>query len=177
MKGCLIISTPRSGSTNLMKSIASAYSIPEQFEPFAIGGSKKASSNKITKVIVERLTVKRLIALSREYDKTVLLTRKDATAASESWCFMKENLDISFVNVKWTSASNTFNPKKLDEYKLRFNSQVGKIEKLSKALNTPIDYYEDLYHTKTLLDTSIKLDLTFLDSSKKLRAVRNETYI
>ena len=43
------------------------------------------------------------------------------------------------------------------------------IEELSKRLNIPIDYYEDIYTNYTLNDKSIKLDKSFLDPSRKCR--------
>ena len=48
------------------------------------------------------------------------------------------------------------------------------IEELSKEFNIPIDYYEDVYSNKTLLNKNIKLDLDFLEKTKKCRTASLE---
>ena len=85
MKNVLIIAHPRSGSTNLMKSIAIANNFRACFEPF--GGRKRRVfiSNSCTKVIISRQDISTYIDLSKKFDKTILLARRDILAASESF--------------------------------------------------------------------------------------------
>ena len=43
------------------------------------------------------------------------------------------------------------------------------LEKISKEFNLPINYYEDVYSNKYLIEKDIKLDLTFFEKTKKCR--------
>ena len=48
--------------------------------------------------------------------------------------------------------------------------RVEMMNNLSKELNIPLDYYEDVfYKNKRLNDNEIGLDLKFLDNTLKLR--------
>ena len=52
MKNILIISEPRTGSSNLLKSIASAYNFEYQFEPDK-QNKLKIKDNTVVKIIVD----------------------------------------------------------------------------------------------------------------------------
>ena len=65
MKSCLIIASPRSGSTNLMRSIARGNKLKECFEPFGSKTSRKLRiENHCTKVIARRKPVEYWIELT-----------------------------------------------------------------------------------------------------------------
>lgn len=178
MKGCLILASPRSGSTNLMKSIGSFYSIKTIFEPLATGKTKTIKPDSVCKVIISRLAISKIDRLIKMFDKTILLTRKNITEASESFYFLHHCIpDQGEINVKWSAVGTDFNENLLNGYKTSFNLQYDLIHSIGSRYNIPVDYYEDVYSLHTLKDTSIELDKEYLSSSKKLRNDRQITAI
>lgn len=168
MNNCLIIAHPRSGSTNLMKSIASANNLRSLFEPY---GSKlwNFDVNKCVKVIVSRRTNEVYINLCKNFEKVILLARRDTNSAAESLTKLYAN--GGYVYAPWVSLTET---EKLEvpKYIEKIDRDKDNLAILSKALDIPIDYYEDVYTNMTLLDTSIKLDVSYLDNSKKLKKTK-----
>ena len=172
MKNCLIIAHARSGSTNLMKSIASANNIKHCFEPF---GNKVGNleGDKCVKVLVFRKTNEFFINFSKSYDKVVVLARKNTELAAESLAKLWSvgAIDNAY-NIPWVSLTES-EKLKVPEYIEYLNKEKADLEIISKALGIPIDYYEDVYSNKTLLDTSIKLDTSYLKSFRKLRKTKH----
>ena len=172
MKNVLIIAHPRSGSTNLMKSIAIANNFRACFEPF--GGRKRRVfiSNSCTKVIISRQDISTYIDLSKKFDKTILLARRDILAASESFVKLMLSKEKNPHN-KWSSLTEEekrFIPKGIKQ----ITNQQLELNKLSSILNIEIDYYEDIYSSKSVNDKSIKLDLKFLDPKFKCKVEKLE---
>lgn len=172
MNNVLIIAHPRSGSTNLMISIAKANDLKGCFEPF--GGRKRRMliSNSCTKVIISRKDLDTYIDLSKKFDKTILLARRNIVAASES--FVKLNMsELKNPTMKWSSLTDRekqFVPMAVE----KITNQQHELNKLSEILNIDIDYYEDVYTSKTLNDKSIKLDLKYLDPKLKCKVKKLE---
>lgn len=178
MKGCLIIASPRSGSSNLMKSIGSAHSIKTIFEPLAYGKKKTIRPDSVTKVIASRLSILKIDQLIGMFDKTILLTRKNILEASQSLYFLQQCIpDQGEINVRWSATGTVFDKNLLNRYKRSFNLQYDLIHSISSKYNIPVDYYEDVYSSYRLSDSSISLDMEYLKPSRKLRNDRQITTI
>lgn len=168
MKSCLIIASPRSGSSNLMRSIAKANNLNRLFEPY---GSKVHKDLKVdgycTKVISRRKTIEFWEEISKEFDKVVLLARKDIEGAAESITklYCSENHDP---DMKWDKLED-WERVHLPRGREIINESVFIIDELSKRLNISVDYYEEVYSNYTLNDKSIKLDISFLNPSRKCK--------
>ena len=169
MKNCLIIAIPRSGASNLFLSIAKANNKKRIFEPFTRSPNIYSHyyKNAVCKMIVYRLEMDSLLKFTENFDKVVLLSRKDLLAAAESFVSMRFDNDTNSIKV-WNEVSK-LNLKLVPEHLNHMKHWNELIEKVSNKLNIPIDYYEDVYSNKTLIDTSIKLDESYFDSSRKLR--------
>lgn len=166
MKSCLIIASPRSGSTNLMRSIARGNKLRECFEPFGSKTSRKLRiENHCTKVIARRKPVEYWIELTTKFDKFILLSRQDIIASGESLTKLAFS-DSHNPDLKWTSLTEK-EALHLNEYTGIVNQSVVVIKELSKALNIPINYYEDVYSSYSLIDSSINLEKSFLHISRK----------
>lgn len=168
MNNCLIIAHPRSGSTNLMKSIASGNNIMSCFEPFGPHRGN-LNGNKCVKVIVSRKTNEFYLNLCNSYEKVVLLARRDTKLAAESLTKLYAN--GGYPIAPWVSLTKE-EEKKIPRYIEEIDRGKDNLAILSKALDIPIDYYEDVYTNMTLLDRSIKLDVSYLDNSKKLKKTK-----
>ena len=88
--GLIIVSGPRTGSTNLMLSLASSYSLPYIFEPDIITDFDYSKyKNKIVKYVLlgelDSDYYKRLIDIIKQFDTVILLDRKNKEEQSESF--------------------------------------------------------------------------------------------
>lgn len=168
MKSCLIIASPRSGSSNLMRSIAKANNLLKCFEPFGdVIEQQLKINNYCTKVIGRRKPVEFWVELSSKFDKVVLQSRRDSLQAAESFTKLYTSKTRN-PDMKWTSLT--------EEERLKLpiaidiiNISEKVIEDLSLKLDIDIDYYEDIFTNYYLNDTSIKLDLSFLNKSRKCK--------
>ena len=101
MKNILIISEPRTGSSNLLKSIASAYNFEYQFEPDK-KNKLKIKDNHVVKIIVDydgTKTTEYYLNLIKQFDKTILLSRKNIEEQSEAyWALMYVNNGLHDAN-------------------------------------------------------------------------------
>lgn len=169
MKNCLIIAIPRSGSSNLLSSISSAYNLKSVFEPFTNHTNIHSfyAKKSVCKVIAYRLPYKKLIEFSRLFEKIILLSRKDTVAAAESFVAMRHD-NNSNSKLVWNEVSKD-NSIRIPYYIKEVTNWKSIISKLSIDLNLPIDYYEDVYSYKKLSDSSINLDLKYLEENRKLR--------
>ena len=92
MKNILLITEPRTGSTTLMRSIASAYNFTYQFEPDK-RNKLEIKENHLVKIIID---VKRgksyYFDLIKKFDKTILLSRRNIKEQCEAfWALMYLN--------------------------------------------------------------------------------------
>jgi hypothetical protein len=88
--GLIIVCGPRTGSTNLMLSLASSYSLPYIFEPDIITDFDYSKyKNKIVKYVLlgelDSDYYKRLIDIIKQFDTVILLDRKNKEEQSESF--------------------------------------------------------------------------------------------
>lgn len=178
--GILIISSPRSGSTNLMKSIASAYNKKACFEPDII--SKFPNYNPKDDV-VKYIPLKQnhssvrkiydseyhtMIKHINEFNTVIILDRLDKKQQLESFYVLRE-YNNTLVNIKWRDEKIDYTSEKYNIYEQYINWFSDILLRISKDLNIPIDYYENVYQNKSLSNKNIKLDLNYFDSKYKLR--------
>jgi hypothetical protein len=151
----LIIALPRTGSTSLGEMLAKKNNIKKYlFEPFNPKNTYRYSSEDndiVVKTLVfqilddikEEDRINWLINLTKEFDEVVLLSRKDLKACGESWAYLNYfNETKKFMHYEsylWKST-----PYDQSAYKqiLSFNKDL---EFISKSINIPITYYEDIF--------------------------------
>ena len=153
----LIISLPRTGSNSLMKKYSNDYNLEMFGEPY----------NKINKYIwtendysKDNVVVKTIISQtpndennvdfwfnkSKNYDKVILLSRKDLNACAESCAFLSYNLKNGF---KFNEKYEWYLTPNMRETITYINKCQKDLEDLSNLLNIEIIYYEDIYDLKS----------------------------
>lgn len=150
----LIIALPRTGSTELGKRLSLENKLNYVFEPY--NPRTKLSydmntQNKVVKTVIfhkpTSIEVKNklnwLMDLTTKFNRTILLSRKDLVACAESWSFynhnVKKNNFSHNVSYYWEKTSN------YDEDYNKIMIWNDEINYLSKELNIPITYYEDIF--------------------------------
>ena len=171
----LIISNSRCGSTNLMKSISSAYNIPYVFEPFILGTPFDIGQPMVLKTLINQQSMEFYKEFIPNFDKVIFLTRRNTIEMVESLVDMKKRFkDVGYdVNAGVHSVPYSFDYDgdiTEDEMYFKVVNRKNELIKLANEFDHPIDYYEDVFfENKSLTDVDIKLDLSFLDESLKLR--------
>lgn len=191
----LIIGTARSGTTTLTTAIGSVMSLNQVMEPFNPGVSynlyNPIQKNVILKTLIQHHeTFDDLVELSKTFDKTILLSRRDKIASWESYCNgvdkrqkLKDRNGYYDGFHLWHQPY-VHNPESLDEKsKDVVIGIMDSIVKLSEYMELPIMWYEDLYSTNrelaeqtfNSLGLSINYDdaYTYMDPSKKYRKDSN----
>ena len=171
MKNILLITEPRTGSSSLMKSIASAYDFDYQFEPDK-KNNLKIKDNTVVKVIID---ISRgqdyYLNLMKQFSKTILLSRRNIIEQSEAfWALLYINDGV--YTEKWNENKLPKNLKQREDYKERYQSLVEKklfLLELSDKTSKKINYYEDVFKSKSLHEKDVKLDLEYFGPQYKLR--------
>jgi hypothetical protein len=151
----LIISLPRTGSTELGKDISNKRKLKYECEPF--NGSNRLLHNKDLQNIVlktilfhlpsyvnESNRINWLIKLSKNFNEVILLSRRNLVACAESWAYLMYN-----EGQKGFKASCPYLWEKTPNYNNEFNfikKCNSELEFISQKLNIPITYYEDIYN-------------------------------
>lgn len=180
----LIISLARCGSSSLLKSISNSYCLKEIFEPYASWGLQRRKyelSNVVVKTIFHQINnieyrlgnlplshfekcLKFYLNLSKKFDKTILLSRKNRKEQAESLYSLYSGTPY---NSKYVYEFEN----DICEIINQLECEHSYLEKLSNEINIPIDTYEEVYYGKGLNDKSIILDYTILDTKYKLRQI------
>jgi hypothetical protein len=150
----LIIALPRTGSSNLGKNLSNKYELDYIYEPF--DSLKKidkieVKENTLIKTVVFRAPIfidesnriQWLIDFTREFNQTILLSRKNLISCAESWAYLVHNKKKRNFRDNlpyfWEKTPN------YDE-SLEFIKNCHKeLEYISEESNIPITYYEDIY--------------------------------
>jgi hypothetical protein len=147
----LIISLPRSGSTSLMFKIAEERSLKPICEPFDNRhkeSMKPYDDGYVIKTIVRQYPktvtdpIEWYVNLSKEFDETILLSRKDLIACTESLAY------LNHFKMEGFQSNQDYFWKKTPNYEMSefyINDCNNKINKLSEILNIPIIYYENIF--------------------------------
>lgn len=141
----LIISLPRCGSSSLLNRIAEEKKLRPIFEPFSNRHKKptKTYDDKIViKTMIYHCPVEWYNEFSKEFDEIILLSRKDLKSCAESYAFliyMERNGYIYNQEYFW---KETPNYQTINSFIINWDN---KLNQLSKMLNVPIIYYEDIF--------------------------------
>lgn len=151
----LIISLPRTGSTSLMKRIASENGLRSVFEPF---GETNPDKPNLNYDIVDDIVVKTMIfdvinplddsiqfytEFSKKFNEVILLSRRNLKECAESLAYMEKwvgNGYTSHNQYVWNESGLNIDGK----YEFIKKQNID-LEKLSEILNIPITYYEDIF--------------------------------
>jgi len=149
----LIISLPRSGSTELTKKYSKKYNLKIITEPYNSENKKmynnwENENNIVVKTIINQSPdyvddyIKYWTEISKQYDEVILLSRKNLKECAESLSYLLYNKKNNF------NATQEYNWKLTPNYNDTYNFVI-KISKdlilLSELINKKIVYYEDLY--------------------------------
>jgi hypothetical protein len=151
----LIIALPRTGSTELGKRLSFTNKLNYEFEPFnpkeeLLKYESKNYKKALIKTMVfhtpifinEEDRLSWLLNISKDFQKIILLSRRDLIAVTESWSFLLYETKNGFKSddaYVWKKTSN------YDEQFEFIKKSQKELEYLSKELNIPITYYEDIY--------------------------------
>ena len=150
----LIISLPRTGSSELGKKLSIKNKLDYKFEPFNPLNENYENSdlkNSVVKTIIfhkpkyisEHNRLNWLIDLTKNFEKIILLSRKDLIACAESWSYLNHKMKTSnFTSILpylWEKTPN---------YEIEYENIKkwdNELNYISKSINIPITYYEDIY--------------------------------
>jgi hypothetical protein len=150
----LIISLPRTGSTELGKDISNKHKLKYECEPFN-GGNRLFNNSDLNNVVLKTILfhlpiyveesnrINWLIELSQNFNEVILLSRQNLIACAESWAYLIYNEG---------KRSFKANEPYLWEKTPNYNTEFQFIQKcnsellyISEKLNIPLTYYEDIY--------------------------------
>jgi hypothetical protein len=191
----LIIASPRSGSTTLTRAISTALNLKEYMEPYnKFWGSKyfKKNADFFEKdCIVKSIAYEKspgykgsalefLSEFANQFDKVVLLDRRDFQLQLESYSYMRQHRYDGDWQAKYIFNEST--DLNVDNYYLSLLKD--NISFLAKQLNKPITYYEDIYSNnielveKRLKQTGLELTyeqlLPYIGKGYKLRVNKKD---
>lgn len=170
MRNILIVGIPRSGTTNLLKSLSLFYKYKAVFEPTYEELKEMDIDKKVVKVIAGPwFPNKLLIEQSKRFDGVVIISRKDLRSSAESLYVMRTYND-RIVNRQW---SNEFIPENIKEYDEQVLSDKM-LHEFARTLSIDVNYYEDVYSKKKLNDGKFGLHPEPLHDRNKLRRIRNQ---
>ena len=148
----LIISLPRCGSTSLLTKLSEKNNLDSYMEPFSMEKTHPPydywndKDNIIVKTLIGQPQLNDLVSFylefSKQFDEIILLSRRDLISVAESLAYLKWNISNGLKlddNYYWCETPN------LNETHIMVNNLNSNIHKLSKKLNVPITYYEDIY--------------------------------
>jgi len=150
----LIIALPRTGSTSVLNKYSLEYNLKKIEEPFNIRNLEKLNENDLNqdnivlKTIIDQIPSNETNHINywfnkcKEFDKVILLSRKDLKACAESLAFLDYNEKNGFKHNEKYEWYLTPNFNKFYKHIIRMNDEL---HKLSKLLNIKITYYEDMF--------------------------------
>lgn len=161
----LILSTVRSGSSRLLESISSYYNQEGIFEPTTPRYKKDFDPTKdIVKIVIQTLSIEEHLELINKFENVILLDRKDIKAQVESylnlWTYLNGDYNKKYV-------AKEFSEEVINETLHKFKKWKSDLKKISKKINKPIIYLEDLLEFKKI--KGIGYDTKFFKKEYKLR--------
>ena len=147
----LILSLPRCGSTSLLYDIAKKENLNPIFEPFDMS-NRVLYSDELDDIVVKTIIFQHNdnFELCKKFNKVILLSRKNVKEHIESysycWYESGKNKYKSHDHYNYTKPPDwviDITEKKLAEWK-------NELDDISKKLNIPITYYEDIYDTNSI---------------------------
>lgn len=181
----LIISLPRTGSTQLLTDVSKKYGITPIFEPYnimfldkmlyhsnmssvgvktIIGQTPIPIKYKVKSVEYSTQYLKWLYEFIKDFDEIILLSRRDLVACTESTSFLMYNIKRLKCSTHVPYYYETPPIEIYENYEKEIMVYDKIINKISTDLNIPIIYYEDIYD----LNSPERLRKGNIDSCKKL---------
>jgi hypothetical protein len=126
------------------------YKLGFYFEPFEPLTPKVVpnSDNIVVKTLIfhnpfnDNDIIKGYVELSKSFDMVVLLTRRDLKQCSESWAYLRHNNFNNFDSLKHYVWKTPPDVEKHSKDIIRWDEDL---KQLSKLLEIPITYYEDIF--------------------------------
>lgn len=190
----LIIGTPRSGTTTLANAIAYTLNLKEIIEPFNPNVTYTYSPSQ-TNIVLKTLinhhnSIEELSELSKNFDKTIILSRRDKVACWESECNgrskRKEIIERNGHYDGWNVWHESYihNPDVMEvDYMETVSQRIDLIIDFQKKTDLQMVWYEDLYSSdyelakKTFESIGCGLNYEnayiYMDPSKKYRKTQN----
>lgn len=141
----LIIAIPRTGSSNLLYDLAIKHNLKPIYEPFDGSGRAKYIKNEdnivLKTMIFQTSAPKDLIS---EFDEIILLSRKNLIECAQSYAYFSKNKKNGFKSYYSYFYENVEDDEFQQIYD-RIQILDSSLKKLSKEVNIPITYYEDIY--------------------------------
>jgi hypothetical protein len=151
----LIISLPRTGSTELGKDISIKHKLKYECEPFN-GGNRLLNHPDLNNIVLKTILfhlpsyvnesnrINWLIELSKNFNEVILLSRRNLIACAESWAYLqyyeKQKSFKADTPYLWERTPN------FDEEFEFIQKCNSELEYISQKLNISITYYEDIYN-------------------------------
>ena len=149
MNTILILSLPRTGSSNLQRSLCSAYNFKLYFEsdkvqPELYTKGKQIRPNSVHKLIIfPSKGIDYYLDLIERFDFTILLSRRDLKQTAESFYILK-NINNGKVNAQWNDmVIDREGIRNLEEYKRLskiIKSKWKLLQEISEKTNIPIRF-------------------------------------
>lgn len=141
----LIVAIPRTGSSNLLFSLAEENRLVPLFEPFDKSGRVKYTAD-MKDVVVKTMIFQHhnIVELAKEFTQIILLSRKDLIKCSESYAYFKKNKVKHFKSYYPYYYEDVSEEEFVSAYR-EISELNSKLFKLSQDIKVPITYYEDIY--------------------------------
>lgn len=148
----LIVSLPRTGSSELIWRLSTYLGLRYVYEPFDTTGRweyNPEEDNVVVKSLIFDKTdeydsnIDFYVELSKSFDKVILLTRRDLKACAESWAYYRHIKDstgeMTMHKYEWKLTDNM---EQIYPKIIEWNNQL--IE-LGSKINIGLTYYEDIF--------------------------------
>lgn len=162
----LIIASPRCGGYTLHKELAKTYDLTAIHEPKWEGLDKEFIEDSCVKVIVYENSFEELVSLAKKSDHVILLDRKDKIAQTQA--IVSLNANGGNMRVKWEWEEGRHSSVEIIKWATTLTDCNHKLSNLSKALNIPLEYYEEVYYGDGLTNKELQFKP---DTSEKLRQI------
>ena len=185
MKGILILAQPRSGSTNLLQSLARRYKLKPHNEPEK--AYKFTPNNKLhLRGVKPSMSVSKMILgqhdsltadeygsiIAPEYEEVVILMRRNLKEQTESFSYLLDKDNPTRFNAiePWDAKKLDTLPKERVNFIRRqlLSSYVDGVRLREEYGFTQV-WYEDIYQDRKFLHPTLELDWDFLDSTRRAR--------
>ena len=185
MKGILILAQPRSGSTNLLQSLARRYNLKWHNEPEK--AYKFTPNNKLhLRGVKPPISVSKMIIgqwdsltadeygsiIAPEYEEVVVLMRRNLKEQTESFSYLLDKDNPTRLNAiePWDAKKLDTLPKERVNFIRRqlLSSYVDGVRLREEYGFTQV-WYEDIYQDRKFLHPTLELDWDYLDSTRRAR--------
>jgi len=184
--GIIIVAQPRTGSTNLQKSICSYYKKKIIFEPNFMLEQVYDPNNDVVKMFPyhpdyhtdkQDFDYDKILNKIKQFNTIILLNRRNKKEQTDSMYIVHKVHEGIYDDPWFDSQVNTEDKAYKDMYDF-FASADEIHQRIASDLNLEINYYEDVFEHKKL-NIDIGLDLDYFSKGLKLRnqSKRHKTLI